>query len=83
MNKETSHLLFSANRWEKNEELKQMLKRHVVISYRYSFSGIAYSIALGSDENWASKTDEGLVEPDFLIFIDIDPSETYKRENFG
>lgn len=82
-NKETSHLLFSANRWEKNEEVKKLLKDHVVICDRYFYSGIAYSIALGVDEKWAREPDRGLIEPDILVFLDVQPHRTVTREDFG
>ncbi|ELQ76984.1 Thymidylate kinase/adenylate kinase [Trachipleistophora hominis] len=82
-NKETSHLLFSANRWEKNEEVKRLLQDHIVICDRYFYSGIAYSIALGTDEKWAHEPDKGLVEPDILVFLDVPPYRTSTRKDFG
>ena len=41
-----THLLFSINRWEKREEMLNMLLsgQHVIVD-RYAFSGVVYSIA--------------------------------------
>lgn len=84
LEKHASHLLFSANRWEKNEDLKKLTKENIVLSSRYYFSGIAYSVAgLDIDLNWARKPDQGLVEPDLLIFIDTPVCLVVNRKNFG
>lgn len=83
LNKETSHLLFSANRWEKNEEIKELIKSRIVISDRYYFSGMAYSMAIGADSEWVKGPDKGLLEPDILLFLDTRPMEATKRMGFG
>lgn len=44
------HLLFSANRWEYESEIKKMLEEGTnIICDRYFHSGIAYSFANGID----------------------------------
>lgn len=79
-----SHLLFSANRWQKDQMVRDLLKDHIVLSSRYYFSGIAYSIAaLNIDPNWAKHPDFGLKEPDLLIFLDVTVDLTCKRDQFG
>lgn len=46
LNNETIHLLFAANRWENVDKTKTLLLEGVnVIVDRYSYSGIAYSVA--------------------------------------
>lgn len=82
-NVQTSHLLFSANRWEKDESIKRMLKNHNVICDRYIYSGVAYSVALGADEKWAMSTDRGLLEPDLVLFLNVEPSQICTRNGFG
>lgn len=79
-----SHLLFSANRWEKNQMVRELLKDNIVLSSRYYFSGIAYSVAaLNIEEDWAKHPDNGLIEPDLLIFLDVPIQSTCKRDQFG
>jgi dTMP kinase len=78
------HLLFSANRWE----LNNMIKKHIeegttVILDRYIYSGIAFSSAKGLDLDWCKSSDEGLILPDLVIFLDISIDELIKRSGFG
>lgn len=41
---EAIHLLFCANRWEKRNQMEQLLKKGItLIVDRYSYSGIVYS----------------------------------------
>lgn len=48
LNDETVHLLFSANRWEKLKEIKELLASgKTLVIDRYAFSGVAYSAAKG------------------------------------
>lgn len=43
------HLLFSLNRWEAQKEIKEKLDGGInVIADRYSYSGVAYSVAKGN-----------------------------------
>lgn len=45
---EAIHLLFTANRWEKVEKIKERLNNGVTLVVdRYSYSGIAFSTAKG------------------------------------
>lgn len=84
ISKETIHLLFSANRWENARYIQTLLDEgRIVICDRYSDSGIVYSIAKGLDEDWCRKSDEGLPRPDFIFFIDVDPSVTETRSEYG
>lgn len=84
LEKHASHLLFSANRWEKDAEVRELVKDNIVISSRYYFSGISYSVAgLGIERNWAIQPDFGLLEPDLIIFLDVLAISTAGREDFG
>jgi dTMP kinase len=79
INIETLHLLFSANRWENIDYLRSRLNNNeIVIADRYSFSGIAYSLALRAceaehtpvpDNTWFYKTEEGLPSADIIYFL--------------
>ena len=42
------HLLFSANRWEKVDEIKnELLNGHHVVVDRYAYSGVTFTAAKG------------------------------------
>lgn len=78
------HLLYSANRWEKHEEIKQKLLEGVtIISDRYAFSGVAFSMAKGMDKNWCKNPDRGLLRPDLLMFLNVSPEVAESRPGFG
>ncbi len=68
------HLLFSANRWEKIEEINMLLARGAtIIMDRYFLSGIAYTLARGGvDIDWAFQADSGLPLPDHIFYLDGD-----------
>ncbi|QLQ82656.1 hypothetical protein HG537_0H04190 [Torulaspora globosa] len=81
------HLLFSANRWEMAERIKQLLLQgtHVVLD-RYVYSGIAYSAAKHTDKmdrSWCLQPDRGLPRPDLTIFLTSDDAENELRAGFG
>lgn len=81
------HLLFSANRWELNQDIinKLIEEGKTVILDRYIYSGIAYSAAKGIDGmdlNWCSDCDRGLVSPDLTIFL-ANKHSNESRDGFG
>ena len=77
---QTIHLLYSANRWEVIDKIKEHLENGItVICDRYSFSGLVYSIANGLDKDWCLACDKGLPEPDVVIFFDLSLEEAQKR----
>lgn len=80
---QAAHLLFSANRWEMAEFIKERRKRCIVLCDRYVYSGIAYSCANGMDPEWCEFPDKGLPVPDVVFFIDTRPQTAAKREGFG
>jgi len=82
---QVAHLLFAANRWERVEELWQLLDSgsHVILD-RYAYSGVAFSVAArGLDPEWCLAADRGLPSPDLVLFLDLDPQLASKRGNFG
>lgn len=81
---EAVHLLFSANRWEAQEHMRSLLRQGTTLVVdRYSYSGIAYSHAKGLDMDWCARPDKGLLAPDLVLFLDIDPEVAQKREGYG
>lgn len=82
------HLLFSANRWEVAQSIRELLfaGKHVVLD-RYVYSGIAYSAAkgvAGMDRNWCLQPDKGLLKPDLTIFLtNANVCENQSRQGFG
>nr|CAH0112416.1 unnamed protein product [Daphnia galeata] len=79
------HLLFSANRWELLPDMKKLLQKGTnIIVDRYSYSGIAFSAAKPNmDLRWCQQSDSGLLKPDLVIFLDIDPVEAQTRGLYG
>lgn len=82
LNAQTIHLLFSANRWEMMDHF-QAPGCEIVLCDRYYFSGIAYTAAKGVPIEWCSKPDQGLTEPDLVMFIDVRAEEVASRPGFG
>ncbi|QLG74643.1 hypothetical protein HG535_0G05260 [Zygotorulaspora mrakii] len=82
------HLLFSANRWEVAEKIKESLSKgeHVVMD-RYVYSGIAYSAAKETKNmnlEWCLQPDKGLLKPDLTIFLtNEDHRDLEVRDGFG
>lgn len=78
------HLLFSANRWEKAERIREALSRgESVIVDRYAFSGVAYSVAKGLSIEWCKAPDAGLPAPDIVIFLNLNVEAARRRGDFG
>ncbi|KAL9645019.1 hypothetical protein ABK040_004512 [Willaertia magna] len=78
------HLLFSANRWDKMQWIKNTLEKgeHIICS-RYAYSGVAYTASNGLDRKWCKSPDIGLIEPDAVFYLKIDPSTAAKRKGYG
>uniref|UniRef100_A0A2N9I5I0 dTMP kinase n=1 Tax=Fagus sylvatica TaxID=28930 RepID=A0A2N9I5I0_FAGSY len=70
----TIHLLFSANRWEKRSLMETKLKTGTtLIVDRYSYSGVAFSSAKGLAIEWCKAPEIGLLAPDLVVYLDIQP----------
>ncbi|KAK6886331.1 Thymidylate kinase [Candida tropicalis] len=74
LNDQSAHLLFSANRWELNQQIQELLnKGYFVILDRYIYSGIAYTLAKNeiNDESISSgKNSKQLGDVDWLLAPD-------------
>ncbi|GAA6004722.1 hypothetical protein JCM10207_000993 [Rhodosporidiobolus poonsookiae] len=78
------HLLFSANRWERANQIMDDLNNGVtVVCDRYAFSGIAFSVIKGLSWTWCQSPDVGLPQPDLVLFLSISPSSASARGGFG
>uniref|UniRef100_A0A0G4GM40 Thymidylate kinase n=1 Tax=Chromera velia CCMP2878 TaxID=1169474 RepID=A0A0G4GM40_9ALVE len=82
---QVAHLLFSANRWEMQPKIEEWLRNgDTVITDRYAFSGIAYSSgALGLDPVFCRTSDSGVIAPDAVFFLKVDPEVAAKRGDYG
>ncbi|KAL1991838.1 hypothetical protein VTN49DRAFT_5146 [Thermomyces lanuginosus] len=81
------HLLFSANRWEKAQSIRDdIASGTTVIIDRYSFSGAVYSTAKNIPNlslDWAWHPEVGLPRPDLCLFLSISPEEAARRGGYG
>ncbi|XP_006658027.2 thymidylate kinase isoform X1 [Oryza brachyantha] len=80
----TVHLLFSANRWEKRASMeRKLLGGTTLIVDRYSYSGVAFSAAKGLDIEWCKAPEIGLVAPDLVVYLDVQPEKAAERGDYG
>ncbi|TVY43216.1 Thymidylate kinase [Lachnellula subtilissima] len=81
------HLLFTTNRWEKAQWVKdQIAHGYTLICDRYYYSGIVYSAAKRLPSlslAWARQPEVGLPRPDRVMFLDLDPEAAVKRGGYG
>jgi dTMP kinase len=78
--REVQHMLLSVNRWEKKEEIEQLLlSETIIIMDRYYQSNIVYGLSNGLDINWLINLDKGLPKENIVIILEIDPQTSYKR----
>lgn len=84
LNDQVIHLLFSANRWEYLKEMEDLLKAGTsLIVDRYSYSGVAYSVAKGINFNWCMGPEKGLLRPDAVFYLKAPIEHLIERGNFG
>jgi len=69
--------LMSVNR--KEFFYKYSLHKKILIADRYELSGIVYGLAQGLDLDWLLSINQNDPAPDLTFFIDVDPSESFKR----
>lgn len=79
------HLLFSANRWELEPEIRKQIENGVtLIVDRYSYSGVVFTSAKQCvDFKWCCGPENGLPKPDLVMFLKLSTSEIAKRSGFG
>lgn len=80
-----AHLLYTANRWEVQEEIIKYLEQgYFVFLDRYFYSGVAYSCGYNKlDISWALKVEEGLVLPDVVFYFETDKEIRKSRFNIA
>lgn len=84
MDEHALHLLFSADRFSKNQMIRDNIAKGIdVICDRYCYSGVAYSLAKGLPEQWVRSSDVGLPKPDAVLFFDVSPEVAAQRGGFG
>ncbi len=75
-------MLFAANRWEKDTEIRQLVGDNaLVLVDRYSWSNVVYGLAQGYDEDWLRSLEAGLLEADLTFFLDIPAEESLRRKS--
>ena len=75
-NLRSSHYLFSIDRWEMQDKIKEYLDNGTtIIVDRYNMSGYVYTVCQNqAAKSWAKNADQGLILPDVYIVVhDPDP----------
>lgn len=79
INEKALQLLFSANRWERSDEMKEYIEKGTnILLDRYIYSGIAYG-----RENYCFEVDKHLPEADLVLFLNITPEQVLSRKVLG
>jgi dTMP kinase len=74
------HLLFAENRRERVPDILGAISAGItVITDRYSYSGVAYSVARGLPIEWCQASEVGLPQPDMVILLDVDAETAVSR----
>lgn len=77
---EVKHMLLSANRWEKKNEIERMIKTDtIIIMNRYYQSNIVYGVSHDLGLEWLLNLDKGLPKEDFAIVLEVNPNISYQR----
>lgn len=72
--------LFAVNRYEDAARVRRMLAEGAhVIQDRYFTSSEVYGAVDGLDRDWLRRVNDSLPEPDLVIFLDIELSESIRR----
>ena len=78
--KELKHILFAANRWEKEETIRNLLSANgALIVNRYTESNLAYGLANGLELDWLINLEKGLPRTDLVILLDAPPVAVRSR----
>ena len=77
---EVKHMLLSANRWEKKNEIERMIKKDtIIIMNRYYQSNIVYGVSHDLGLEWLLNLDRGLPKEDLAIVLEVNPNISYQR----
>lgn len=75
-------MLLSANRWEKREDIRDMLESGtIVIMNRYYHSNLAYGISKNIELDWLQNLDKGIPTEDLCIVLDVSKGVSKSRSN--
>jgi dTMP kinase len=75
------HCLLAANRWERSKEIHEALSENfVVIMNRYYQSNLVYGTVNGLDLKWLENLDKGLPKEDLVVFLDVNPTDSFSRK---
>lgn len=77
---QVKHMLLSANRWEKKEEIERLLaSSDILILNRYYQSNIVYGVANGLDQQWLEMLDRCLPREDLVIVLHVSADVALER----
>jgi dTMP kinase len=77
---ETKHVLMSANRWEKKNDIESLIESGtVIIMNRYYQSNLVYGVSNGLNLKWLLNLDKGLPKEDVVIILEVNPNTSYQR----
>lgn len=85
---EEVHRMMALNRTERLADITAaMLDGRTVICDRYSYSGVAYSMAKGLKRAWCQMFDRNLPVPDVILYLEMDTprmegTERYEKVEF-
>lgn len=66
------HLLFAANRWEKEPLIKQKMHEDmIIVANRYTESNFAYGVANHLDLDWLMGLETGMPKTDLVVVLDV------------
>jgi len=78
----TRAMLFAANRWEKDGEIRALLQQDaLVLVDRYTASNVVYGASQGLDSGWLCGLETGLAEAHLTLFVDIPAAESARRKS--
>ncbi len=77
---QVKHMLLSANRWEKKDEIESLVEKGtIIIMNRYYQSNLVYGLSNGLDLKWLLNLDKGLPKEDVVIVLEVKPDTSYSR----
>ncbi len=80
---QVQHMLLSANRWERYEQISNLLKDgYIIIMNRYYQSNLVYGISNGLTLEWVRNLDHGLPKEDLVLILEVDPGISQSRSSF-
>lgn len=80
----TRAMLFAANRWEKDAELRRLCETNALVCVdRYTASNLVYGLSQGLDATWLRGLESGLLAADLTVLVDLQPAESLRRKATG